>query len=88
MFSSLNRISFFSSLTLLMLLACPSCGTKNRVPDERLRDDPVCGRCGAELASTAEEMAAQAQALEQLVAFFRVAQDSYHATASSQLRAA
>ncbi len=41
-----------------------------------------------ELASTAEEMAAQAQALEQLVAFFRVAQDSYHATASSQLRAA
>ncbi len=35
-----------------MLLACPSCGTKNRVPDERLRDDPVCGRCGTELAST------------------------------------
>jgi thioredoxin 2 len=33
-----------------MLLVCPSCGTKNRVPDERLRDEPVCGRCGTALA--------------------------------------
>ena len=32
-----------------MLLVCPSCGTKNRVPDERLGDEPVCGRCGAAL---------------------------------------
>ena len=23
-----------------MLLVCPSCGTKNRVPDERLGDEP------------------------------------------------
>jgi thioredoxin 2 len=30
-----------------MLLVCPACGTSNRVPDERLHDDPVCGRCGA-----------------------------------------
>lgn len=29
-----------------MHLVCPSCGTKNRVPDERLDDQPVCGRCG------------------------------------------
>jgi thioredoxin 2 len=28
-----------------MQLVCPSCGTKNRVPDERLHDQPVCGRC-------------------------------------------
>jgi thioredoxin 2 len=32
-----------------MKLICPQCGTANRVPDERLRDEPVCGRCGAEL---------------------------------------
>jgi thioredoxin 2 len=32
-----------------MQLVCPSCGTKNRVPDERLHDQPVCGRCKAPL---------------------------------------
>ncbi|GAP34720.1 thioredoxin TrxC [Piscinibacter sakaiensis] len=28
-----------------MLLPCPHCGTTNRVPDDRLDDAPVCGRC-------------------------------------------
>ena len=28
-----------------MQLVCPSCGTKNRVPEQRLGDSPVCGRC-------------------------------------------
>ena len=32
-----------------MNLVCPQCGTTNRVPDARLHDQPVCGRCGAEL---------------------------------------
>lgn len=32
-----------------MHIACAHCGTTNRVPDERLAQDPVCGRCGAEL---------------------------------------
>jgi len=32
-----------------MHIACTHCGTTNRVPDERLTQDPVCGRCGAEL---------------------------------------
>ena len=32
-----------------MHIACAHCGTTNRVPDERLAHDPVCGRCGAEL---------------------------------------
>jgi thioredoxin 2 len=32
-----------------MQLACPDCGTKNRVPDERLTDNPLCGRCGTAL---------------------------------------
>jgi len=32
-----------------MHLVCPSCGTTNRIPDARLRDAPVCGRCQAPL---------------------------------------
>lgn len=30
-----------------MLIACAQCGTTNRVPDERLADDPKCGKCRA-----------------------------------------
>jgi thioredoxin 2 len=33
-----------------MHLPCPQCGTTNRVPEERLPEHPVCGRCGTELA--------------------------------------
>jgi thioredoxin 2 len=32
-------------------LPCAHCGATNRVPAERLADDPVCGRCGQALAS-------------------------------------
>ena len=32
-----------------MNLVCPACATTNRVPDARLREQPVCGRCSAEL---------------------------------------
>ena len=32
-----------------MLITCPHCQAKNRVPDERAQQDPVCGRCGLEL---------------------------------------
>jgi thioredoxin 2 len=32
-----------------MHLVCPACGTTNRIPNERLRDGPVCGRCAAAL---------------------------------------
>src|SRR5436190_20432002 len=32
-----------------MQLVCPACGTKNRVPEARLHEAPLCGRCGAEL---------------------------------------
>jgi len=28
-----------------MLIACPSCFATNRIPDERLDEEPVCGRC-------------------------------------------
>jgi len=32
-----------------MHVACPQCQATNRVPDERLHDGPVCGRCGVPL---------------------------------------
>ena len=36
-----------------MQLVCASCGVKNRVPEERLGDEPQCGRCGAALLAAA-----------------------------------
>ena len=33
-----------------MLLVCPHCGTRNRVPDDRLADNPSCGHCGEAVA--------------------------------------
>jgi thioredoxin 2 len=36
-----------------MQLVCPSCAAKNRVPDERLREDPMCGKCGRPLTPAA-----------------------------------
>ena len=32
-----------------MHLVCPTCGTVNRVPDERMGDAPICGTCKAKL---------------------------------------
>lgn len=28
-----------------LLIVCPSCGVANRVPQERLREHPICGGC-------------------------------------------
>ncbi len=30
-----------------MVIRCLNCGTKNRIPNERLHDRPICGKCGA-----------------------------------------
>jgi len=32
-----------------MNVVCTQCGTTNRVPDARLGDEPVCGKCGGDL---------------------------------------
>ena len=32
-----------------MVLRCLNCGTKNRIPKERLHDRPLCGKCGGTL---------------------------------------
>ncbi|MBT9494886.1 MAG: thioredoxin TrxC [Paucibacter sp.] len=34
-----------------MLITCPHCLTKNRVPAERASQDPICGKCGQALLS-------------------------------------
>lgn len=44
-----------------MHFVCPSCNTTNRVPAERLKQQPVCGRCGAELAPAAPMALGDAQ---------------------------
>ena len=28
-----------------LIIRCPNCGTKNRIPRARMTDRPVCGRC-------------------------------------------
>ena len=35
-----------------MLIVCPSCMAKNRVPEDRLQDNPTCGKCKHELLPT------------------------------------
>ena len=50
-----------------MHLVCPACGTTNRIPDERLRDAPLCGRCGAALMA-AEPVALSDAALPKFIA--------------------
>lgn len=32
-----------------MNLVCPHCAATNRVPEDRLQDQPVCGKCGSAL---------------------------------------
>lgn len=32
-----------------LIIRCPDCGTKNRIPRQRLQDRPICGRCKAAL---------------------------------------
>jgi thioredoxin 2 len=31
------------------IIVCPSCGAKNRIPDDKQHLTPKCGRCGASL---------------------------------------
>ncbi len=31
------------------ILKCPKCGTKNKVPDNKLANGPLCGRCNADI---------------------------------------
>ena len=48
-------------------VVCPHCGATNRIPAERLADDPNCGRCGAALLG-AEPVALTDDNFEQVIA--------------------
>ncbi|MFO1304989.1 MAG: thioredoxin TrxC [Burkholderiales bacterium] len=53
-----------------MQIACPHCLTRNRVPDERVGDDPKCGQChrpllpGEPVAISGEDLTRLAQGTE------------------------
>jgi len=32
-----------------IIVKCPACGTKNRIPADRLNESPVCGKCHTSL---------------------------------------
>lgn len=32
-----------------VIIRCSECATKNRIPGGRLKDNPICGKCGAPL---------------------------------------
>ncbi|WP_342394186.1 hypothetical protein [Polynucleobacter sphagniphilus] len=32
-----------------MILACPFCATKNRIPMDRIVNKPICGSCGKDI---------------------------------------
>jgi thioredoxin 2 len=36
-----------------IIITCPRCGTKNRIPKDRLSQHPVCGKCRAPLSPQA-----------------------------------
>ncbi|MBI4765978.1 MAG: thioredoxin TrxC [Deltaproteobacteria bacterium] len=36
-----------------IIITCPNCGAKNRIPKNRLKDKPVCGKCRAPLSAQA-----------------------------------
>jgi hypothetical protein len=39
-----------SSAEQPLVIRCPGCGTKNRIPSQRAADNPSCGKCGHGLA--------------------------------------
>lgn len=51
-----------------MHLVCPSCGTTNRIPAERLHDSPVCAQCKTPLMSAVAVNLSDA-ALPKFIAF-------------------
>jgi len=50
-----------------MLIACPSCTQKNRVPASRLSEAPKCGRCGDVLEISAPVAIASASEFDALL---------------------
>jgi thioredoxin 2 len=38
-----------------VIVSCPSCGTRNRVPENRMNDHPRCGKCNTPLSLNAPD---------------------------------
>lgn len=50
-----------------MIVACPSCGSKNRVPASRVLDHPRCGQCKTSFAIDAPVHVGSAAEFDELV---------------------
>ena len=50
-----------------MIVACPACGSRNRVPGARVSDHPKCGNCKREIAIDAPVEVASATEFDELV---------------------
>src|SRR5690349_18095052 len=50
-----------------MIRACPSCGTKNRIPPQHLADEGHCGKCKAPLPPASEPIEADAASFAEIV---------------------
>ncbi|UJR78720.1 thioredoxin TrxC [Sandaracinus amylolyticus] len=50
-----------------MIVDCPSCGARNRVPAARVSDHPKCGRCKAAIAVAAPVEVASRDDFDELV---------------------
>jgi thioredoxin 2 len=55
-----------------MILACPSCGKKNRSPAARLADAGRCGACKAEISPLARPIEADPETFREIVRDARV----------------
>ena len=50
-----------------MIIACPSCGSPNRIPSARAQRGPKCGRCKAAIAIDAPVAASSAEEFDEIV---------------------
>lgn len=50
-----------------MIIACPACGSQNRIPSARAQDRPKCGRCKAAIAIDAPVAAGSAEEFDEIV---------------------
>lgn len=55
-----------------MIRACPSCGTKNRIPAAHIADAGSCGKCKAALPPVMEPIEADAALFDEITAAARV----------------
>lgn len=50
-----------------MIVQCPSCGAKNRIPSSRAADRPRCGQCKTSIALDAPVVAGSGEELDEIV---------------------